>query len=206
MAKKNEKADKSVGGKSGPAAKADKAASGKADRPAETKPAEKAGKGEGGQGKGGKAAAAKADKVEKSTEKASEPSGAKEGDKAQGPSLAARVVEGVKSVAHAIAEKLGVGGDAAPAAEPAGKRHGFRRRMVGRVTSNKMDKTVTVEVVRDALDPVYKKYVRRRERYKAHDETNQYKVGDRVEITEHRPISRDKRWLVTRLVNRPVEE
>ncbi|HZF47251.1 MAG TPA: 30S ribosomal protein S17 [Polyangiaceae bacterium] len=78
--------------------------------------------------------------------------------------------------------------------------------MVGRVTSNKMDKTVTVEVVRDALDPVYKKYVRRRERYKAHDETNQYKVGDRVEITEHRPISRDKRWLVTRLVNRPVEE
>ncbi|MCK6586139.1 MAG: 30S ribosomal protein S17 [Polyangiaceae bacterium] len=78
--------------------------------------------------------------------------------------------------------------------------------MVGRVTSDKMDKTVTVEVIRDALDPVYKKYVRRRERYKAHDEKNQYKVGDRVEITEHRPISRDKRWLVTRLVNRAVEE
>lgn len=195
MAKKNEKADKPSGGKGG--AKADKAA-----KPAETKPAEKAGKGDGGQGKGGKAAAAKADKVEQSTEKAA---GAKAGDKPS-ESLAARVVEGVKNVASTIAEKLGVGGDGAPAAEPAGKRQGFRRRMVGRVTSDKMDKTVTVEVIRDALDPVYKKYVRRRERYKAHDEKNQYKVGDRVEISEHRPISRDKRWLVTRLVNRSVEE
>ncbi|XXU22724.1 30S ribosomal protein S17 [Sorangium sp. So ce861] len=96
---------------------------------------------------------------------------------------------------------------AAPAqAEAEAKAHGFRRKLVGKVTSDKMDKTVTVEVIRNALDPVYKKYVRQRERYKAHDETNQYKVGDRVEITEHRPISRDKRWLVTKLVARPVEE
>jgi small subunit ribosomal protein S17 len=78
--------------------------------------------------------------------------------------------------------------------------------MVGRVTSDKSDKTVTVEVIRNARDPVYKKYVRVRERYKAHDGTNQYRVGDRVEIEEHRPISRDKRWLVTRLISRPVEE
>jgi small subunit ribosomal protein S17 len=82
----------------------------------------------------------------------------------------------------------------------------FRRTMVGTVTSNKMDKTVTVEVIRNALDPVYKKYIRRRERYKAHDATNQYKVGDKVEIAEHRPISRNKRWLVTKLVARRVEE
>ena len=96
---------------------------------------------------------------------------------------------------------------AAPEAQPeAPAAHGFRRKMVGRVTSNKMNKTVVVEVVRSSLDPVYKKYVRSRERYKAHDETNQYKVGDRVEIQEHRPISRDKRWLVTKLVSRPVEE
>lgn len=94
----------------------------------------------------------------------------------------------------------------APAEVEAPKAHGFRRRLVGKVTSDKMNKTVTVEVIRNALDPVYKKYVRRRERYKAHDETNQYKVGDRVEIMEHRPISRDKRWLVTKLVARPVEE
>jgi small subunit ribosomal protein S17 len=78
--------------------------------------------------------------------------------------------------------------------------------MVGRVTSDKMDKTVVVEVIRNALDPVYKKYVRRRERYKAHDPQNSYRVGDRVEIQEHRPISREKRWLVTRLVSRAVEE
>lgn len=84
--------------------------------------------------------------------------------------------------------------------------HGFRRKLVGRVTSNKMAKTVVVEVIRNALDPVYKKYIRQRQRYKAHDEQNQYKVGDRVEITEHRPISREKRWLVTKLIARPVEE
>jgi small subunit ribosomal protein S17 len=86
------------------------------------------------------------------------------------------------------------------------KAHGFRRKLVGRVRSDKMHKTVTVEVTRNALDPVYKKYIRVRERYTAHDETNQYKVGDRVEIQEHRPISRNKRWLVTRLVARRVED
>jgi small subunit ribosomal protein S17 len=96
--------------------------------------------------------------------------------------------------------------NAEAAAPEAPRAHGFRRKMIGRVTSDKMDKTVVVEVIRNALDPVYKKYVRARERYKAHDETNQYKVGDRVEITEHRPISRDKRWLVTKLISRPVEE
>jgi small subunit ribosomal protein S17 len=100
---------------------------------------------------------------------------------------------------------------AAPKAEAAAVEtektaHGFRRKLVGKVTSNKMNKTVTVEVIRNSPDPVYKKYVRARERYKAHDETNQYKIGDRVEIQEHRPISRDKRWLVTKLISRAVEE
>ena len=86
------------------------------------------------------------------------------------------------------------------------KRHSFRRTMIGLVTGDKMNKTVVVEVIRKAMDPVYKKYVRMRERYKAHDEHNQFKIGDRVEITEHRPISRDKRWLVTKLIARRVEE
>lgn len=107
--------------------------------------------------------------------------------------------------ARAAAEATFAQGEPAPGVRPV-KTHGFRRKLVGRVTGNKMDKTVTVEVIRNAPDPVYKKYVRQRERYKAHDETNQYKVGDRVEIQEHRPISRDKRWLVIRLVSRPVEE
>lgn len=101
-----------------------------------------------------------------------------------------------------------------PAAEPvvdmvstaAASHRAFRRKLVGRVTSSKMAKTVVVEVVRSTLNAMYKKYVRSRERYKAHDETNQYKVGDRVEIQEHRPISREKRWIVTRLISRPVEE
>jgi small subunit ribosomal protein S17 len=69
-----------------------------------------------------------------------------------------------------------------------------------------MDKTVVVVVVRRSRDTMYKKYVRSRERYKAHDEKNAYKVGDRVEIMEHRPISKDKRWIVVRLVARAVEE
>jgi small subunit ribosomal protein S17 len=86
------------------------------------------------------------------------------------------------------------------------EQHGFRRKLVGKVKSDKCDKTVVVEVIRNARDPVYKKYIRARERYKAHDEKNEYKVGDRVEIQEHRPISREKRWIVTRLISRPVEE
>ena len=86
------------------------------------------------------------------------------------------------------------------------KTHSFRRRLLGKVVSNKMDKTVVVEVVRRARHTVYKKYVRNRDRYKAHDEKNEFKVGDRVEIMEHRPISKDKRWRVIRLVARAVEE
>jgi small subunit ribosomal protein S17 len=80
------------------------------------------------------------------------------------------------------------------------------RKLIGRVMSNKMDKTVVVEVVRFKLNGVYKKYVRVRKRYKAHDEKNEYKTGDRVEIMEHRPMSRHKRFTVVRLVARAVEE
>jgi small subunit ribosomal protein S17 len=84
--------------------------------------------------------------------------------------------------------------------------HGFRRKMVGRVVSAKMKKTVVVEVVTHSRDALYGKYVRSRSRYKAHDETNEFKPGDMVEIQEHRPISREKRWKVTRLVKKFVEE
>ncbi len=118
-------------------------------------------------------------------------------------------VAAVAPVVHAAPAAAAVVEPAAPAAPTAPTEptaHGFRRKLVGKVTSSKMNKTVVVEVVRSSLDQVYKKYVRSRARYKAHDETNQYKVGDRVEIQEHRPISRDKRWLVTRLVTRHVEE
>jgi small subunit ribosomal protein S17 len=82
----------------------------------------------------------------------------------------------------------------------------YRRKLIGRVASDKMDKTVVVEVVRFKRDSVYQKYVRVRKRYKAHDEKNEYKVGDRVEIVEHRPLSRHKRWAVVRLIERPASE
>jgi small subunit ribosomal protein S17 len=85
-------------------------------------------------------------------------------------------------------------------------RGAFKRRLIGRVKSDKMDKTVVVEVVRSKMDPVYKKYVRVRKSYKAHDEENAYKVGDRVEIIEHRPLSKLKRWKVVNLVERAVQE
>jgi small subunit ribosomal protein S17 len=109
----------------------------------------------------------------------------------------------------AVAKAAPAAAAAAPAAaQPHAdhKTHSFRRRLLGKVVSDKMDKTVVVEVVRRSRDAMYKKYVRSRDRYKAHDETNQFKVGDRVEIMEHRPISKDKRWKVVKLIARAVEE
>ena len=77
-----------------------------------------------------------------------------------------------------------------------------KRRLIGRVASDKMQKTVVVEVVRFKRDAVYKKYVRVRKRYKAHDEKNEAKAGDKVVIVESRPISRDKRWRLQRVLER----
>ena len=84
--------------------------------------------------------------------------------------------------------------------------HGFRRKMSGKVVSNKMQKTIVVEIVSYRRDALYGKYVKVRRRYKAHDENNQYKPGDEVEIQEHSPISKHKRFIVTKLVKKFVEE
>lgn len=84
--------------------------------------------------------------------------------------------------------------------------HGFRRKMVGKVVKAKMQKTVVVECIVSSRDKLYGKYTRARKRYKAHDETNEFKIGDHVEIQEHRPISKDKRFIVVRLVKKFVEE
>jgi small subunit ribosomal protein S17 len=73
----------------------------------------------------------------------------------------------------------------------------LRRTLIGRVVSDKMQKTVTVLVERRVKHPLYGKYVAKSH---AHDETNQYKDGDTVEISESKPISRSKSWVVTRLV------
>lgn len=71
-----------------------------------------------------------------------------------------------------------------------------RRILEGKVVSDKNDKTVTVLVERRVRDPLYGKIVRRSAKYAAHDETNQWKVGDEVAIEECRPLSKNKRWKV----------
>ena len=73
---------------------------------------------------------------------------------------------------------------------------GLRKIREGVVISDKMDKSVIVEVSRTVLHPLYQKYVRKRTRFMAHDETNACKVGDRVRIVESRPLSRRKRWRI----------
>ncbi len=76
------------------------------------------------------------------------------------------------------------------------------RTLVGRVVSDARDKTVTVLVERRAKHELYGKIVARSLKYHAHDETNEYKIGDVVEISEGRPISKTKSWVVTRLVEK----
>lgn len=90
------------------------------------------------------------------------------------------------------------------------EERGQKRHLVGRVTSDtanagRAKKTVTVEVVRRVRDAVYGKYVKTRQRYHAHDETEQFKKHDIVEIRECRPLSATKRWEAVRLVSRPEE-
>ena len=84
-------------------------------------------------------------------------------------------------------------------------KRGSRRVIVGTVTSDKMDKTVVVQVTRRVKDLRFHKFVTKRVKYKAHDEKNEYKTGDRVEIIETRPLSKDKRWKVSKLIERPAE-
>ena len=80
------------------------------------------------------------------------------------------------------------------------EKKSLQRTLVGRVVSNKMDKTVTVLVERKVKHPVYGKYVVRSTKFHAHDEANKLNEGDLVEIAETRPISKTKSWTVTRVV------
>jgi small subunit ribosomal protein S17 len=75
-------------------------------------------------------------------------------------------------------------------------QRGNRRIVDGTVVSDKMDKTIVVRVERLVRDPQYEKYVRRYSRFMAHDEDNACRVGDKVRIIEHRPLSKRKRWKV----------
>lgn len=82
------------------------------------------------------------------------------------------------------------------------EERGRRKVRLGTVVSDKMDKTVVVSVERQFAHPIYKKIMKRSARFKAHDETNDCKVGDKVRIMESRPISKDKRWRVVEILER----
>jgi small subunit ribosomal protein S17 len=75
-----------------------------------------------------------------------------------------------------------------------------RKQLVGRVTSNKMDKTVVIAVERTTRHPLYGKVLTRVKKYKAHDEQNECQIGDQVRIIESRPLSREKRWRVIEIL------
>ena len=82
------------------------------------------------------------------------------------------------------------------------KERGIRKAMVGMVVSDRMEKTRVVVVQRLVKHPLYQKYIRRRSRYKVHDENNSCRMGDRVLIIETRPLSREKRWRVKEILER----
>jgi len=84
------------------------------------------------------------------------------------------------------------------------KQRGMRRKLIGIVVSNKMDKTIVVVVERLIKHPLYKKYIKRRSRFKAHDEKNECSIGDTVQITESRPLSKTKRWRMSNIVKKAV--
>ncbi|MBW1898165.1 MAG: 30S ribosomal protein S17 [Deltaproteobacteria bacterium] len=84
------------------------------------------------------------------------------------------------------------------------KKRGMKRQIVGTVVSDKMDKTVVVQVERLVQHRLYKKFIRKWNKYAAHDEKNECRVGDKVKITESRPLSRMKRWRVSEIVEKTV--
>ncbi|MBQ8330302.1 MAG: 30S ribosomal protein S17 [Lachnospiraceae bacterium] len=78
----------------------------------------------------------------------------------------------------------------------------LRKTRVGMVVSDKMDKTVVIAIIDNVKHPLYKKIVKRTVRLKAHDENNECRVGDRVEVMETRPLSKDKRWRVVTILEK----
>ena len=80
----------------------------------------------------------------------------------------------------------------------------MKRQVVGTVVSDKMDKTVIVQVERLVKHQLYKKYIRRRCKFSAHDEQNSCRTGDKVLITESRPLSKRKKWRVVKIIEKAV--
>lgn len=82
------------------------------------------------------------------------------------------------------------------------ENQGSRKTMIGTVTSDKMEKTITVNVETVKQHPLYRKIIKTSKKYKAHDENNEAKIGDVVKIMETRPLSKDKRWKLTEIVQK----
>lgn len=78
----------------------------------------------------------------------------------------------------------------------------LRKTRVGKVVSNKMDKTIVVAIQDNVKHPLYKKIVKRTVKFKAHDEQNECNIGDTVKIMETRPLSKDKRWRLVEIVEK----
>ena len=78
----------------------------------------------------------------------------------------------------------------------------LRKTRMGKVVSDKMDKTIVVAVVNNVKHPLYKKIIKRTYKLKAHDEKNECKTGDRVRVMETRPISKDKRWRLVSIIEK----
>lgn len=78
----------------------------------------------------------------------------------------------------------------------------LRKSRVGVVVSDKMDKTVVVAVVTKVKHPLYKKYITSTKKFKAHDENNECRIGDKVKITETRPLSKDKCWRLVEIIEK----
>ncbi|HEY3296006.1 MAG TPA: 30S ribosomal protein S17 [bacterium] len=87
-------------------------------------------------------------------------------------------------------------------ASPTAADRGLRKTRVGKVVSNKMDKTIVVVVERRVKDPLYQKYVKRTRKFMAHDEKNECEIGDRVRIMETRPLSARKNWRLVQVIEK----
>ena len=82
------------------------------------------------------------------------------------------------------------------------KTRGLRKTRVGRVVSDKMDKTIVVSIETSVKHPLYKKIIKRTSKLKAHDENNECTVGDRVRLMETRPLSKEKRWRLAEIIEK----
>ena len=78
----------------------------------------------------------------------------------------------------------------------------LRKERIGQVVSNKMNKSITVEVLRKVKHPVYGKFIRKTAKFMAHDEKNECNIGDKVKIMETRPLSKDKHWRLVEILER----